>query len=175
MNINFSSNYVVILPVYYIVYNIAYKTVNQEDRYTVQHCYWWRILDLRPLNVTMDQSESSIPEGCVKAFLKFLITMFAVFTVPRDEQYHGYTYQRLSSEGCVLPDPKCWAAHRIHYNFAYYPVCWWYQSGVERKKRMEVRNKEQLFSVPETKNLRLTLLFFSLYVRLVLYLLLEKT
>ncbi len=103
--------------------------------------------------------------------------MFAVFPVPRDEQYHGYTHQRLPRKGCVLPDPKCWAAHWIHCNFAYYPVCWRYQSGVERKKRMKVRNKEQLFSVPETKNLRQTLLVFLFvqYVRLILYLLLGKT
>ncbi len=125
-------------------------------------------------NATTDQSESSIPEGCVKAFLKCLITMFAVFPVPRNEQYHGYTHQRLSRKGCVLPDPKCWAAHRIHCHFAYYPVCWRHQSGVERKKRMKVRNKEQLFSVPETQNWDRHSWFFCLYVRLVLYLLLGK-
>lgn len=96
-----------------------------------------------------------------------------VFPVPRDEQYHGSTYQRLSRKGRVLPDPKCWAAHRIHYNSAYYPVCWRYQSGVERKNRMKTKqNKEQLFSVPETKNRRCWL--FCLYIRLVLSMLLGQ-
>ncbi|XP_043111550.1 metal cation symporter ZIP8 isoform X2 [Puntigrus tetrazona] len=59
--------------------------------------------------------------------------------VPRDEQYHGYTNQRLSRKACVLPDPKCWPAHRIHCNLAYYPVCWRYQSRVKGKKQ-ETRN-----------------------------------
>lgn len=96
------------------------------------------------------ETESSVPES--------LITVL-FFPVPRDEQYHGSTYQRLSRKGCVLPDPKCWAAHWIHYNSANYPVCWRYQSGVEGKNRMKTQqNKEQLFSVPETKNLRQTLL-----------------
>lgn len=147
------------MPPVAFVRNKNEQSSSCDTRKSTNVQFSWTIVKI-PQNATTDQSESGIPEGCVKAFLKCLITMFAVFPVPRDEQYHGYTYQRLSRKGCVLPDPKCWAAHRIHCHFAYYPVCWRHQSGVERKKRMKVRNKEQLFSVPETQNLRQTQLAF---------------
>lgn len=69
------------------------------------------------------------------SYLGETFTIFPVLTVPRDEQYHGCTYQRISRKAGVLPDPECWTAHWICYHSAYYHVCWRHQSGVEREQR----------------------------------------